>query len=129
MSAEPLCALVRSSLAELDMLGLLAFLEHSDFPADQQKYAHNLHCSGERECERENMKLAPRKSFCVSCSCSRVECRLLQVIVGVLIMKEAFVWSIPLMSLFLRNRMAVVAAPVFTPLTWVTASNRSFCES
>ena len=75
------------------------------------------------------MTLALTESFCVSCSCSRVEFRLLQVIVGVLIMKETLVWSIPLMSLFLRDRMAVIAAPVFTPLTLVTASNRSFCES
>ena len=54
---------------------------------------------------------------------------LLQVVVGVLVVKEAFVWSVPLMSLFLRDRVAVVAAPVFAPLTLVTASNGSFCES
>ena len=75
------------------------------------------------------MKHAQTKSFCVSCSCSRVDFSLLQVVVGVLVVKETFVWSVPLMSLFLRDRMAVVAAPVFAPLTLVRASNGSFCKS
>ena len=104
-----------------------------------------MHCSREREREaqtakqderererdrdRENMKQAQTKSFCVSCSCSRVDFSLLQVVVGVLVVKETFVWSVPLMPLFLRDRMAAVAAPVFAPLALVTASNGSFCKS
>ena len=53
MSVEPVYALVRSSLSELDMLGLLAFLEHSDFPADQKKYVTTcIATERERESER-----------------------------------------------------------------------------
>ena len=113
------------------MLGSLAFLEHNDFPADQLKYAHALALQQrERQREREREHEArTNKVLFVSCSCSRVDFSLLQVVVGVLVVKETFAWSAPLMSLFLRNRMAVVAAPVFAPLTLVTASNGSFCKS
>ena len=53
----------------------------------------------------------------------------LQVVVSILIVKEAFVRPIPLVSLFLRYRMAVTIAPVFAPFTPVTASDRSICKS
>ena len=113
------------------MLGSLAFLEHNDFPADQLKYAHALALQQrERQREREREHEArTNKVLFVSCSCSRVDFALLQVVVGVLVVKETFVWPVPLMPLFLRDRMAVVAAPVFAPLALVTASNGSFCKS
>ena len=109
------------------MLGSLAFLEHNDFPADQLKHAHAL-VLRQREREREHEACTNEVLLCVL---QLFESRffLLQVVEGVLVVKETFVWSVLLMSLFLRDRMAVVAAPVFAPLTLVTASNGPFCKS
>ena len=79
MSAESMCALVKSSLAELDILEYLSCLEHRQwFPCSSTEVRSQLalqHRERERErqSERENMKLVQTKSFCVSCSCSRVE--------------------------------------------------------
>ena len=117
------------------MLGSLAFLEHNDFPADQLKHAHAL-VLRQRERERERKREREREhEACTNevllCVLQLFESRffLLQVVEGVLVVKETFVWSVLLMSLFLRDRMAVVAAPVFAPLTLVTASNGPFCKS
>ena len=81
----------------------------------------------ESESEREHEASTNKVLLCVLQLF--LDFSLLQVVVGVLVVKETFVWSVPLMPLFLRDRMAVVAAPVFAPLALVTASNGSFCKS